>query len=123
MGFPHHLGCVRGTILIDDQGFVDGIGPMSFLPVPLARTGIKVLKSVPLRNSANKMSYFDPDTYATDDALQVGRLHCLRDGWEDGMLGFMQSGGFRPKERNSLSATPLDAVEFAQKLRSEKVDQ
>ena len=73
-------GCVRGTVLIDDRGFVDGIGPMSFLPAPLARAGIKVLKSVPLRNSANKMSYFGPDTYATNDALQVGRLHCLREG-------------------------------------------
>ena len=120
-------GCVRGTVLIDDQGFVDGIGPMSFLPAPLARAGIKVLKSVPLRNSANKMSYFDPDTYATDDALQVGRLHCLRDGWEDGMLGFMQSGGFRPKERVAEIDVPslilwgrqdgiLDGGEFASKF-------
>ena len=120
-------GCVRGTVLIDAQGFVDGIGPMSFLPAPLARAGIKVLKSVPLRNSANKMSYFDPDTYATDDALQVGRLHCLRDGWEDGMLGFMQSGGFRPKERVAEIDVPslilwgrqdgiLDGGEFASKF-------
>ena len=45
------------------------------------------------------MSYFDKETYATDDALKVGRLHCLRDGWEDGMLSFMQSGGFRPQAK------------------------
>ena len=42
-------GFVSGTVLIDAQGFVDGIGPMSFLPAPLARAGIKVLKSEPLR--------------------------------------------------------------------------
>lgn len=120
-------GFVRGTVLIDAQGFVDGIGPMSFLPAPLARAGIKVLQSVPLRNSANKMSYYNPETYATEDALKVGRLHCLRDGWEDGMLSFMQSGGFRPKEKVSKIDVPslvlwgrqdgiLEGQEFAQKF-------
>jgi len=120
-------GFVRGTVLIDAQGFVDGIGPMSFLPAPLARAGIKVLQSVPLRNSANQMSYYNPETYATEDALKVGRLHCLRDGWEDGMLSFMQSGGFRPKEKVSQIDVPslvlwgrqdgiLEGKEFAQKF-------
>ncbi len=120
-------GFVRGTVMIDAQGFVDGIGPMSFLPAPLARAGIKVLQSVPLRNSANQMSYYAPETYATEDALKVGRLHCLRDGWEDGMLSFMQSGGFRPKEKVSKIDVPslvlwgrqdgiLEGKEFAQKF-------
>merc|ERR1719203_1017009 len=67
-------GFVRGTVLIDAQGFVDGIGPMSFPPAPLARAGIKVLKSTPLRSSANQMSYFDAENYATEDALRVGRM-------------------------------------------------
>merc|ERR1719203_1779627 len=120
-------GFVRGTVLIDAQGFVDGIGPMSFLPAPLARAGIKVLKSVPLRDSANQMSYFDPATYATEDALKVGRMHCMRDGWEDSMLSFMQSGGFRPKEKVSQIDVPslvlwgrqdgiLEGKEFANKF-------
>mmetsp|Transcript_29953 Transcript_29953/g.63086 ORF Transcript_29953/g.63086 Transcript_29953/m.63086 type:complete len:165 (-) Transcript_29953:2671-3165(-) len=100
---------------------------MSFLPSPLARAGIKVLQSVPLRNSANQMSYFNPETYATEDALKVGRFHCLRDGWEDGMLSFMQSGGFRPKEKVPQIDVPslvlwgredgiLEGKEFANKF-------
>jgi pimeloyl-ACP methyl ester carboxylesterase len=87
---------VRGTVLIDAQGFVDGVGPMALLPVPLARLGVGVLRSVPLRSSANTMSYADPGTYATEDALRVGRMHCLRDGWEDALVSFMRSGGFTP---------------------------
>ena len=120
-------GCVFGTVLINVQGFVDGIGPMPFLSAPLDCAGIKVLKLLPLRNFANKMSYFNPDMYVTDNALQVSRLHCLRDGWEDGMLGFMQSGGFRPKERVAEIDVPslilwgrqdgiLDGGEFASKF-------
>lgn len=65
-----------------------------------------MLKSTPLRESANQMSYNDPETFATQDALNVGRLHCLRDGWEDGMLSFMQSGGFSPASKVSKIQVP-----------------
>ncbi len=92
---------VRGIVLIDAQGFVDGIGPMMYLPPPLARLGVRVLRSEPLRSLANRLSYHDAETYATDDALAIGRAHTLRGGWEDGMLSFMRSGGFRPSSRVS----------------------
>lgn len=75
-----------GLVLIDAQGFVDGVGPMAMLPTPLAKIGVGVLKSVPLRNMANQMSYFDTDTFATEDAQVIGRLHTLRDGWSDAMV-------------------------------------
>ena len=75
-----------GLVLIDAQGFVDGVGPMAMLPKPLAKIGVGVLKSVPLRNMANQMSYFDTETFATEDAQVIGRLHTLRDGWSDAMV-------------------------------------
>lgn len=71
----------QGLVLIDAQGFTDGVGPMSTLPQFLAQAGVQVLKSIPLRSSANQMSYFDKETFATDEAVTIGRLHCLRDGW------------------------------------------
>mmetsp|Transcript_11508 Transcript_11508/g.16273 ORF Transcript_11508/g.16273 Transcript_11508/m.16273 type:complete len:386 (-) Transcript_11508:448-1605(-) len=117
---------VRGTVFIDAQGFVDGVGPMASLPKPLAYLGVKVLKSVPLRNSANQMSYYDPQTYATEDALKVGRLHCLRDGWDDALVSFMLSGGFSPSQKVEQITVPSlimwgrqDGIlekEFAQKF-------
>jgi hypothetical protein len=75
-----------GLILIDAQGFVDGVGPMALLPKPLAKIGVGVLRSIPLRNMANQMSYYDKETFATEDAQVIGRLHCLRDGWSDAMV-------------------------------------
>lgn len=93
----------KACILIDAQGFVDGVGPVvSLLPDPLARLGVSVLKSVPLRKSANQMSYYDKETFATEDALKIGRVHCLRDGWEESMMSFMSSGGFKPKSKVPL---------------------
>mmetsp|Transcript_14344 Transcript_14344/g.28645 ORF Transcript_14344/g.28645 Transcript_14344/m.28645 type:complete len:401 (+) Transcript_14344:130-1332(+) len=121
---------VLGTVLIDAQGFVDGVGPMASLPGPLAFAGVSVLKSVPLRNAANKMSYADPDTFATEDALRVGRVHCVREGWDAAMVSFMKSGGFAPSAAvEKLADRPvlilwgrqdgiLDGTEFVPKFEA-----
>jgi pimeloyl-ACP methyl ester carboxylesterase len=117
----------RGMVLLDAQGFVDGIGPMSLLPTPLAKLGVEVLKSVPLRSSANQMSYYDKDRYATDEAVVIGRLHCLQEGWKDALVSFMQSGGFAPSSKVPAVKVPslvlwgrqdgiLDGKEFAPKF-------
>mmetsp|Transcript_10459 Transcript_10459/g.22162 ORF Transcript_10459/g.22162 Transcript_10459/m.22162 type:complete len:437 (+) Transcript_10459:121-1431(+) len=127
------LPSCAGLVLIDAQGFVDGVGPMAMLPKPLAKIGVGVLKSVPLRNMANQMSYFDTDTFATEDAQVIGRLHTLRDGWSDAMVSFMQSGGFSPSSKVSKINSPalvlwgredgiLDGTEFANKFVEELPD-
>jgi len=119
---------VKACILLDAQGFVDGTGPVvSILPKPLAKLGINVLKSEWLRDAANQMSYYDKETYATNDALKVGRMHCLQEGWEDSLLSFMSSGGFKPKSKVPLVEQEtciiwgrndeiLDGEEFANKF-------
>ena len=120
-------GLCAALILIDAQGFVDGVGPMAALPKPIAQLGVQVLKSVPLRQSANKMSYFDPETFATEDAMRIGRLHCTRDGWSDALVSFMLSGGFSPSLKVSTIEAPslvlwgrqdgiLDGNEFANRF-------
>ncbi|KAL3910899.1 MAG: hypothetical protein SGILL_007504 [Bacillariaceae sp.] len=119
-----------GLVLIDAQGFVDGVGPMASLPGPLAKLGVGVLKSVPLRNAANKMSYFDVETFATEEAQVIGRLHCLREGWSDAMVNYMQSGGFSPSTKVPKITSPalvlwgrqdgiLDGEEFANQFVEE----
>ena len=118
----------QGLVLIDAQGFTDGVGPMATLPRPLAELGVQVLKSNPLRSFANQISYFDPETFATDDAVRVGRLHCLQDGWSDALVSFMLSGGFSPSQKVGKINIPtlvlwgrqdgiLEGKEFADKVR------
>jgi pimeloyl-ACP methyl ester carboxylesterase len=96
----------KGLILIDAQGFVDGVGMMAKLPTTLAKLGVNVLQSIPLRSSANQMSYFDKATYATDEAVIVGRLHTLREGWNEALVNFMKSGGFAPSKLISQVSVP-----------------
>ena len=85
---------VDRLVLVDAQGFIDGIGPMSKAPRFLSVLGVQVLKSVGLRQMANKMAYYDKDRYATDDAMRIGRLHTHLDGWVDANVAFMSSGGY-----------------------------
>ncbi|CAJ1447066.1 unnamed protein product, partial [Effrenium voratum] len=85
-----HPQAVEKLILLNPQGFIDGapkVGPLGFL-------GIKVLGSWPLRWMANQMGYFDKETYATEDAVRVGRLHVDVDGWEEASLDYLNSGGY-----------------------------
>lgn len=43
--------------------------------------------------AANKMAYHDP-SFATQDAMRVGRLHTHMPGWTDANIAFMRSGGY-----------------------------
>ena len=52
------------------------------------------------------MSYFDKEKYATDDALNIGRVHCMQEGWDDALVSFMQSGGFSPSSKVPLISAP-----------------
>eukprot|EP00958_Prasinococcus_capsulatus_P001786 scaffold156_cov308-Prasinococcus_capsulatus_cf.AAC.26 len=40
------------------------------------------------------MAYYDTESYGTEDALKIGRLHCMVDGWQESIVRWMQSGGY-----------------------------
>lgn len=124
---------VSKLVLIDAQGFIDGAGPMGGFPEPLARLGVKVLGSGNLRQIANKMSYFDKEKFATQDAMRVGRLPVLCEGWEDANLNYMCTGGFTPSVLVPKVTTPalvlwgandevLDPKLYAQRFVDEMPD-
>ena len=124
---------VVAAVLIDAQGFVDGVGPMASLPRPLAGLGVDVLGSRPLRSLANRLSYHDKEKFATEDALLIGRLHTRREGWKDALVSFMRSGGFSPSGKVGRIKSPtlvlwgrqdgiLDGEEYAGRFVEEMED-
>lgn len=90
----NHPEDVAALVLIDAQGFIDGIGPMSNLPRFLSSIGVQVLRMEQLRTAANKMAYFDPDTFATRDVMLCGRLSTWLPGWAEANMAFISSGGY-----------------------------
>lgn len=89
--YAAHPEAVASTVLIDPQGFIDGAPSV---PEPLARGGIRVLGSWPLRSLANQLAYYDTEKLATDDAIRIGQLHCARPGWEDDSVEWLLGGGY-----------------------------
>eukprot|EP01025_Chloroclados_australasicus_P009337 TRINITY_DN13583_c0_g5_i1.p1 TRINITY_DN13583_c0_g5~~TRINITY_DN13583_c0_g5_i1.p1 ORF type:complete len:366 (-),score=16.79 TRINITY_DN13583_c0_g5_i1:212-1216(-) len=90
----NHPDCVEKLVLVDSQAYTDGIGMMSSAPRWLSMLGIKVLKSEWLRQSANQMAYYDKEQFATNDAMNIGRLHTYLPNWEETNYAFMKSGGY-----------------------------
>ena len=97
---------VEKLILVDAQGFIDGIGPLASMPRFLSVLGVQILRSVPLRQMANQMAYCDKKRYATDDAMRIGRLHTHLPGWTDANVAFMRSGGYAVSTRLSEVKVP-----------------
>ena len=89
--YSNHPEAVASTVLVDPQCMIDGTPPV---PERFARTGIRVLGSWPLRSVANQLAYYDTATLATDDAIRVGLLHCLRPGWEEDSMAWLLGGGY-----------------------------
>ena len=94
-----HPECVERLVLVDAQGFIEGLGPMGMFPRPIALAGVNILKSKPLRNTANQMAYCDRGTFATEDAMRVGQLHTFQPQWADATLSFMKSDGYKVAKR------------------------
>ena len=85
----HYPEAIEKLILIDGQAYIDGVGSMSKLPKPLAKFGISILKSPALRAYAGKLSYYRSEIFSTEDAMRIGRIHTLRDGWDEATLSYM----------------------------------
>ena len=67
--------------------------PNAIFPSIYCRFGVNILKSKPLRQFANYLSYSDK-SFASEEAMYIGRLHCLLDDWERAACDFSRSGGF-----------------------------
>ncbi|DBB08794.1 TPA: hypothetical protein ACH3X3_007456 [Trebouxia sp. C0006] len=92
---------VKKLVLVDAQGFIDGLGPWRVAPKFLINLLVQVLKSTAIRKYAGDLAYNDK-ALATDDALLIGRLHTYLSGWAEANVAFIQSGGYSLSKRIPL---------------------
>jgi pimeloyl-ACP methyl ester carboxylesterase len=89
------MQAVSSVVLICAQAYVDGIGPAANAPTFFTSLAVKMLQSYPLRRVATSMGFSNRAAFATNDTVLIGRLHTLADGWLEGKLAFIKSGGYR----------------------------
>ena len=86
------VGSISACMLLDPQVLIEGTPPVP--AGPLARGGVRLLKSWALRSLGQKIAYEDVQRCDTDDAIRVGRLHCERAEWEDDAVRWLLGGGY-----------------------------
>lgn len=92
---------LAGVVLLDAQVFVEkAASPPVVRAVPaLAAAGAEVLRARWLRRAAGRLSYADAPSWATEEAMRVGRLHTLTAGWRAAAVAFIVGAGFAVRER------------------------
>lgn len=95
----HYPHAVEKLVLVDAQGFIDGLGLLPKMPRWVLELSLKVLQSDWLRQTASKMAYHNKARCATDDARRIGKLHTLLPGWVNANIAFMRSGGYSISKR------------------------
>lgn len=90
-----HPDAVDKLVLVDPQVFASLPPPPEkppAMPAVLGYVGAAVLKSLPLRYVAT-WQVFKNKSEANPDAIRIGRLHCLQEGWSAALVSYMQCGG------------------------------
>ncbi|CAM0914097.1 unnamed protein product [Alopecurus aequalis] len=89
----HYPEAVSKLIFISASVYAEGTKDMTRVPKFVPYAGVFVLKSLPLRQLAMRLAYYNiPDGFC--DWVQIARLHCLLPWWEDATVKFMVAGGY-----------------------------
>lgn len=80
------MQAVESLVLINSQGYIDGIGIGSKAPPFITRLGLGVLKSSWLRKAATNTGFYNLQDHATEDAVRAGAIHTYNDGWMEAKL-------------------------------------
>ncbi|CAK9324965.1 unnamed protein product [Citrullus colocynthis] len=90
----NHPEAVEKLVLINACVYSKCTGHRTKLPNVVAYAGVYLLKSIPLRLIANKLTFNELSLARNLEWTNVGRLHCLLPWWEDTTVSFMNSGGY-----------------------------
>lgn len=99
------MQAVESLVLINSQGYIDGIGIGSKAPQWISKLGLGVLKSDPLRRAATKVGFHKKEEHGTEDAVRAGAIHTYNDGWMEAKLAYIKSNGLSV-DAEKVCATP-----------------
>lgn len=85
---------VQQLVLIDSAGFSGGPPLGKLMVQPLGHWATAFLRNPKVRQSISLRAYSNPDL-ASPDALQCAALHLGQDYWQQALISFTQSGGYR----------------------------
>ncbi len=89
-----HPSSVSKLVLIDSAGFTSGSNMGKFLFRPLGYLATQFLRHPKVRERVSRTAYRDQNL-ASLDAQLCAALHLNMPGWDQALIAFTQSGGYR----------------------------
>lgn len=85
---------VQKLVLVDSAGMTSGPAMGKFLIPPLGYLATEFLRNPKVRQNISKTAYFDKN-FASEDAALCAALHLKMPGWNQALIAFTKSGGYR----------------------------
>jgi len=85
---------VKQLVLIDSAGWSGGFPLSKLITQPIGQWATAFLRNLKVRQNISLKAYYDP-SFASADALQCAALHLDQPGWQQSLISFTQSGGYR----------------------------
>ena len=89
---------VKQLVLIDSAGWSVGLPMGKLIVPPLGNWATAFLRSPKVRHQISLKAYADP-SFASVDALGCSTLHLSEPNWQQALISFTQSGGYRSFKR------------------------
>ena len=86
--------CAPDVVLIDSAGWSGGFPLSQLITEPIGRGATAFLRNLKVRQNISLKAYQDR-SLASADALQCAALHLDQPGWQQSLISFTQSGGYR----------------------------
>ncbi len=85
---------VKQLVLIDSAGWSAGFPLSKLITQPIGKWATAFLRNLKVRQNISLKAYYDP-SFASADALQCAALHLDQSDWQQSLISFTQSGGYR----------------------------
>ncbi|MBW4658615.1 MAG: alpha/beta hydrolase [Drouetiella hepatica Uher 2000/2452] len=85
---------VKQLVLIDSAGFSAGFPLSKLITQPIGKWATAFLRNLKVRQNISLKAYYDA-SFASADALKCAALHLDRANWQQSLISFTQSGGYR----------------------------
>lgn len=90
----NHPEAVSKLVLLDSAGYTVGPAIGQFLVPPLGNWATAFLRSPKVRQDIAVKAYHD-SVWASEDAARCAALHLSAPGWQQALISFTRSGGYR----------------------------
>ena len=96
---------VKQLVLLDSAGWSVGLPLGKLIVPPLGNWATAFLRSPKVRHQISLKAYADP-SFASPDALGCSTLHLSEPNWQQALISFTQSGGYRSFRRQLAQLQP-----------------